>query len=182
MSLIRRPIVQYAYVVNDIDEACHRWIEMFGAGPFFKVPHYHGLNHRYRGRRAEEDVNHAQGQAGPAQIQFTQQHNDAPSIWRDMYPKGSQGLHHIMIMVDDFDTEKQRFENYGCVAAEEFDCPLSADPNPTIARCAYMDARHLIGCFVELFEENPIVRHEIVELKALHETWDGKTDPIRTLI
>lgn len=181
MALIRRPIVQYAYVVNDIEEACQRWNMMFGAGPFFTVPHFRGLNHRYRGRRAEEDVSHAQGQAGPAQLQFTQQHNDAPSIWRDMYKPGEQGLHHVMIMVDDFAAEQQRFIDYGCAIAEEFDCPLSADPTPPIARCAYMDARHLIGCFVELFEENPVVRHEIVELKRLHEAWDG-ADLIRSAI
>lgn len=173
MSLIRHPIVQYAFVVKDLEDACQIWNRMFGAGPFITNRHFHGLNHQYRGAPSSDDVSHAQGQAGPAQIQLTQQHNDAPSIWRDMYGPGEQGLHHVMIMVDDFEEEVRRFEEFGCAVAERFDCPLTAEPNPPIARCAYMDARHLIGCFVELFEENPRVRHELDELKRLHETWDG---------
>ena len=32
MSIIRHPIWQYAYFVNDIDEACHKWNRMVGAG------------------------------------------------------------------------------------------------------------------------------------------------------
>jgi hypothetical protein len=176
MSLIRHPVLQYAFVVNDLEASCRRWTEMFGAGPFLKIPHHQGLNHRYRGMPSTEDVSHALGQSGPANIQFTQQHNDAPSIWRDMYPAGKEGLHHVMIMVADFAAEKRRFEAEGCVAAEEFETEL---PDGTIAHCAYMDARDKIGCFVELYEDNPIVAHELAVLKALHETWDGETDPIR---
>ena len=35
MLLGRYPIFQYAYFVNDIDEAAHKWHRLFGAGPFF---------------------------------------------------------------------------------------------------------------------------------------------------
>ena len=34
MSIIRHPIWQYAYFVEDIDEACRKWNNMVGAGPF----------------------------------------------------------------------------------------------------------------------------------------------------
>ena len=32
-GLIRHPIRQYAWFVDDIDEACHKWNKMLGAGP-----------------------------------------------------------------------------------------------------------------------------------------------------
>ncbi|AMK19640.1 MULTISPECIES: VOC family protein [Sphingobium] len=181
MNLIRHPILQYGYVVNDIETACRHWIAMFGAGPFFHIPYYTGLNTRYRGKPAHDVVSHALGQAGPAQVQFTQQHNDAPSIWRDMYPNGGQGLHHIMIMVEDFEGEQQRFINAGCSIGEEFDTPMPEGHPFPFARTVYLDARALIGCFVEIYEENPVVRKEVEDLKALHESWDGVTDPIRTI-
>ena len=189
MSLIRHPIIQYAYVVEDIDAAIHKWNRVFGAGPFLKIEHWGPADkHLYRGQPIRDDVTHAHGQCGPAQIQFTQQHNDAPSIWRDMYPKGSEGFHHVAVLVDDFDEEKARFIQMGCSVGEEFQFNTSHAGHvhvpagtkiPEIGRCAYMDARHLIGCFVEVFEEHPIVRHEFNAVKAAHENWDGVTDLIR---
>ncbi len=34
MSLIRYPVLPYAYVVDDMDSACLGWIELIGAGMF----------------------------------------------------------------------------------------------------------------------------------------------------
>ena len=49
MSIIRHPIWQYAYFVNDIDEACRKWNKMVGAGPFHVVRHHIAESFRYRG-------------------------------------------------------------------------------------------------------------------------------------
>lgn len=171
MSLIRYPILQIAYVVNDIEQACRQWAEMFDAGPFFIVPHFKSLNGRYRGGPAEEDVSHALGYSGDINIQFTQQHNDAPSIWRDMYPKGSQGPHHIMIMPDDFQAECARFEAAGCELGARFDDPMPVSDNnmKATASVAYFDARAQIGTFVELFENCQVIRDTLAGLKQLHQ-------------
>ncbi|AMK19641.1 MULTISPECIES: VOC family protein [Sphingobium] len=170
MSLVRYPIIQYAYVVNDVEAACLRWADMFGAGPFLIVPNFRGLNGRYRGQPAGDIVTHALGQCGAVNIQFTQQHNDAPSVWRDMYPKGSQGLHHVMLMPDDIESERQRFEEAGCVIGAEFDDPLKVgeDGQPITARVYYIDARPLIGCFVELFEGSDLIRGTLETLARLN--------------
>ncbi len=47
------------------------------------------------------------------------------------------------------------------------------------ARVAYMDTRNTLGCFVELYENNAPLRETFAHWKAVHESWDGKTDPIR---
>lgn len=170
MSLIRYPIQQYAYVVDDIEAACMRWVDLVGAGPFFLMPHHKSRDTVYRGKPCDVDVSYAFGQAGPAHIQLIQVHNDEPSCYGDMYKKGEQGFHHFAILVPDIEEEKQRFEKAGCESVTEL---FSS------ARVAYMDARHLFGCFVELYQDNPQVRASFKEWKDLHDAWDGKTDPIR---
>ena len=54
--LIRYPIVQYAYVVNDLDEGIRHWVETLGAGPFFVSRNHLGKEHilrRWRPQRPQ---------------------------------------------------------------------------------------------------------------------------------
>lgn len=181
MALIRYPILQMAYVVEDVEKACQTWAELFDAGPFHILPHFKSVNGTYRGEATTEDVTHALGYCGDLNIQFTQQHNDVPSVWRDMYPKGREGLHHIMIMPDDIDAELKRFQAAGCVVGAMFDDPMPVSNNSEMitAKVIYLDAVPLIGCFVELFERNDIIVENLKNLKALHEDPEERKNPIR---
>ena len=170
MSPIRYPIFQYAYVVNDIEESCRQWTALTGAGPFFISPHHVSEQHVYRGEPSRADLSYAFGQAGPAHIQLIQQHNDAPSVYREMFPAGTQGFHHVAILPTDFDAERARYEAAGFPVATTL---ISA------ARVAYMDTRSVLGCFVELYEDNAPLRATFARWKAIHDEWDGVTDPIR---
>lgn len=190
MSLLKSPIIQYAYFVNDVDAAIKRWVNMFGAGPFLKIAHWDGArDHYYRGQPTTEDLTHAHGQCGAVQIQLTQQHNDLPSIWRDMYPAGEEGFHHVAIMVDDYDAERARLIKAGCEVGEEFYYDTGVehlgikDANvPARGRVVYLDARPLIGCFVEILERNSVIQYEFDAVRRLHEEWDGSGDPVRTSV
>lgn len=170
MSLIRYPVVQYAYVVEDIEAACLGWVDLVGAGPFFLSPHHVSPDHFYRGEPCEADLSYAFGQAGPAHIQLIQQHNDAPSVYREMVPAGQSAFHHFAILPEDFEGEKRRFEAAGYPAVTTL---------TSAARVAYMDTRPILGCFVELYEDNAPLRETFARWKAVHEDWDGTTDPIR---
>lgn len=170
MSLIRYPVLQYAYVVDDIEAACLGWVDLIGAGPFFLSPHHVSPDHFYRGEPSEADLSYAFGQAGPAHIQLIQQHNDVPSVYREMVATGTNAFHHFAILPDDFEGEKQRFEAAGYPAVTTL---------TSAARVAYMDTRPILGCFVELYENNAPLRETFAHWKEVHEAWDGKTDPIR---
>ena len=172
MSLLRYPIQQYAYVVNDIDEGVRHWYELTGAGPWQISRHHESENEFYRGQPCDADLSYAFGQAGPAHIQLIQQHNDAPSVYRDMYGPGEQGFHHYALLVPDIEAEKARFEAAGCETVMEL---ISA------ARVSYMDARHLFGCFVELYEDTGVISQTFADWAKAHEEWDGVTDPFREL-
>lgn len=171
-GLIRFPVQQYAYVVNDVEEAARNWVDTIGAGPFFVSPHHKSENVTYRGAPCDADLSYAFGQAGPAHIQLIQQHCDTPSAYREMFKPGEQGFHHFAIIVPDFDGEKARFEAKGCESVMEL---VSA------ARVAYMDTRPLLGCFVELYEDNAPIHQTFQSWKDIHESWDGTTDPLRYL-
>ena len=166
MSLIRYPIFQYAYVVDDIEAACRQWHALTGAGPFFVSAHHVSPDHYYRGQPSGADLSYAFGQAGPAHIQLIQQHNDAPSVYREMIARGQQGFH----LPTDFEAEKARFESLGFPAVTTL---------TSAARVAYMDTRPAIGCFVELYEDNQPLRETFARWKAIHDAWDGITDPVR---
>ena len=170
MSPLRYPIFQYAYVVDDIETACRQWHALTGAGPFFVSPHHVSEQHFYRGEPSRADLSYAFGQAGPAHIQLIQQHNDAPSVYREMISAGSLGFHHVAILPSDFDAECARYEAAGCPAVTTL---ISA------ARVAYMDTRKVLGCFVELYEDNAPLRETFARWKAIHDEWDGVTDPVR---
>jgi hypothetical protein len=172
MALIRYPVVQYAYVVDDIEAACRDWVELIGAGPFFVSKHHVSPDHFYRGEPNQADLSYAFGQAGPAHIQLIAQHNDAPSVYREEVAAGGRGFHHIAILPADFDGEKARFEALGYAAVSTL---------TSAARVAYMDTRPALGCFVELYEDNPGLRATFEEWKAIHDAWDGRTEPIRLL-
>ncbi len=136
---------QEAYLVDDLERVANGWSSAFGAGPFVVAPHHRCDRFDYRGSATEADVSYAFGYLDDVMVQFIVQHDDAPSIYRDMYPDGPPdgvGFHHIGILVDDFDHEFDRLETAGFVCATR----LFADG----VDAAYFDTRSLTGGFTEI--------------------------------
>lgn len=170
--LLRYPIVQYAYVVDDLDEGVRHWVEVMGAGPFFVSRNHRGRDHTYRGVLDEAVFSYAFGQAGPAQVQLIQCMDDSPSIYRDMFAPGEGGFHHVACLVPAADMEREvaRFVDQG------FDI---ASTLHSYVPVAYLDCRSVLGFFVELHGLNEDVEDLFREIREAHESWDGVTDPIR---
>ena len=170
MMLSRYPLFQYAYFVNDVEEAVHKWNRLFHAGPFVIVPHHKTDRFDYRGTDQEADVSYAFGYLGDDMIQFIQQHDETPSIYRDMYKPGEYGFHHIGLLVSNVSDEIKRFNEAGYETA----CTLWGGDY-----VAYMDCRQDMGCYVELHGDAPLIRDLFDGWKRTHEEWDGVTDLIR---
>ena len=170
--LLQHPVVQYAYVVPDLDEGIRHWVEVMGAGPFFVLRDYLGNELTYRGRPSETRVHYAFGQAGPAQIQLIAQDDPGPSIYRDMYAPGEGGLHHVCALVppDDLASQIERFTSAGYELAGSL---LTSQP------AVYLDCRADLGFFVELYGRSERVAAFFDTVRRAHEEWDGLTDPIR---
>ena len=99
--LDRYPLFQQAYLVNDLEsfdpavEPRVRRRTVRRHAPPQDRP-LHVSRHRQ-----EADVTYAFGYLGDDMIQFIQQHDDTPSIYRDMYRTGEEGYHHVGVLVND---------------------------------------------------------------------------------
>ena len=97
--MVRHPVFQYAYFVEDLSVSATHWARTLDAGPFFVAAHHRGDTFSYRGTPVEADVSYAFGYAGESQIQLIEQHDDLPSIYRDMYAPGQFGFHHVAVQI-----------------------------------------------------------------------------------
>lgn len=166
-----RPIFQYAWVVNDLDAACRRWASAFGAGPFFTARHHKAEGYyRYRGDPTECDLSYAFGYCGPVMIQFIQLHDDVPSIFHEMFPRGQEGFHHVGILGMDFEKDRQHLLDQGLEIANEM---------WSGADVCYFDARPQFGMFVEIHGAPPHIIEYFKVWQDAHDSWDGATDVIR---
>jgi hypothetical protein len=163
-------IFQYAYVVADVEAAAHEWAATVGAGPFFVTPHHRADWFSYRGLPVEADVTYAFGYSGDVQIQLVEQHDDTPSIYREMFPTGF-GHHHVARLVERYAAERDRLVERGF----ELACELGAND---ITAC-YFDTRESIGVYTELHSSTARIRATFARWQAEHETWDGNGSPIR---
>jgi catechol 2,3-dioxygenase-like lactoylglutathione lyase family enzyme len=162
-TLTRYPLFQQAYLVNDIEASIAKWNTLFNAGPFVVTHHHKTDRFTYRGTTQEADVSYAFGYLGEQMIQFIQQHDDTPSIYRDMYAAGQEGYHHIAVLVTDFEAEYQRLEAQGYECA----CRLYADG----VDAAYFDTRDVTGGFTEIHGDPPRILAAFAQWRRAHEIY-----------
>jgi hypothetical protein len=161
MALDRYDIFQQAYFVDDLRASIEEWSRVFGAGPFVLSEHHRTDSFDYRGTDHQADVSYAFGYLGDTMIQFIQQHDDTPSIYRDMYEPGQFGYHHCGVLVEDFDAEFARFEALGFVCATR----LHADN----VDAAYFDTRAVAGGFTEIHGTPPHILEAFATWRRAHE-------------
>jgi len=163
MLLGKYPIFQYAFLVNSLDDGIEKWAKLMGAGPFFTARHHKTDRFVYRGTDQEADVSYAFAYCGETQIQLIEQHDDTPSIYRDMYKRGEEGFHHIGTLVSDFEGERQRLLDMGF----EIGTQLYADGVDAM----YFDTRAWNGGFTEIHGDPPHILGTFGQWKRAHEVW-----------
>lgn len=174
-QLARQPIVQVCWVVPDLRRAALQWAEALGAGPFFEASHIQLDDLTYRGAPARLDQSSALGQWGTLQVELFQQHCDNPSGAREMFAPGQSGIHHLTWFAPDIEAEIARLNQLGM--ATVMTCRLRAAGG---MRLAWLDARHLLGTMVEVYEESDLQRRFYRRVARAAEGWDGR-DPLRPL-
>lgn len=163
---------QFCILVEDLETAMNHWIKTTKVGPFFVIPHCSVQGYRYRGTPGTLDFSGALAQAGPMQIELIQQHCDSPSAYRDTFPKGQEGFHHLCTFIDDYDAEVARYAALGAPVAHE---GVFGD-----MRFAYVDTRPTLGFMTEIIEDRPSIRDAFKRVSDAAINWDG-SDPIRML-
>lgn len=168
--VMNHKIIQMAYVVNDIEAAAKRWIDIFGVGPFFILDRPQVGNPLYRGKSQEVEFSAALAQAGDLHIELIQQHCDSPSCYRDTIAKGQEGFHHMAVIVEDYAREIARYEKAGYPVAS------SGEFGPL--KFCYVDTTPVLGGMVEVLEDLPFIHNYFARVREAAEGWDG-SDPIR---
>jgi len=163
----RQNVVQQAYHVADIDAAIARWHELLGIGPFLVRRHIQLEQVRYRGAASTLDISAAHAQAGDVQIELVQQHCDSPSAFRDMFSPEDEGLHHVALFPDDYETMVAHYNHLGHSTATEL---ITGEGRGA----AFIDTRAVLGHMVEIYRPNDsLVRfYEQIEEASLN--WDRR--------
>ena len=164
-------IVQIAYVVNDVTEGARRWAEQFGAGPFFVRHHIPMHDSTHRGRPAPFDHSNACGQWGSIMVELIQDHGTGPSVVRDMYAPGEEGLHHVACFVDDLDAAVAGYVALGYEVA-------GTGNAYGLTEVCYIDTIAERGHLTELYVPTGRLREFYAMVAAAADGWDG-TDPVR---
>lgn len=172
-----RTLFQTAYYVNDVEAAVHRWNRLYGAGPFVILPHYRMEAITYRGHvlatDAFPDFSYALGYLGDMMIQFTTQHDDTPSVYRDMYARGQEGFHHVAHLTGSFDAEVRRLVDLG------FDVGMQFEVDG--AQGAYVDTRSATGGFTEIHSNPKELTDAFAAWRRAHELLKPGDSPILTV-
>lgn len=171
MALGKTPVRQIAYFVPDIIAAARAHMAMFGSGPYYVAEHIPLTSSFHRGKPVPLDHSSAYGQWGEVMVEFVQQNNEGPSVFRDLYAQGGQGMHHVALIVDDL---RQAMADYQAAGHE---AALYAEVAPGVG-FAMMDCVDTLGHFVELYEPTPQLLAVYDLVRASAADFDG-TDPIR---
>jgi Glyoxalase/Bleomycin resistance protein/Dioxygenase superfamily len=164
-------VVQFAYTVPDIEEAMREQTARLGVGPWFVYGPFRPLAGSYRGQQCSARLTLALGFCGHTMMELIQQHDDAPSVFRERIEAAGYGFHHWGIAVPDIDAAVADYTGQGLEVA-------FSDRVPSGARIAYIDTLASLPGMVELIEFTPAQHRRYTAMYAAAVGWDG-SDPVR---
>lgn len=177
MSRIYGASRQLGIVVRDIDEGMKEASALLGVGPFHIFREVRPDWFKYRGADSQPPLmSLAFAFSGPLQLEIIQQHDDAPSAYKDFLDRGQSGAQHLSSWADSH-------ENYDAMRAQaiEMGSPIVHEGQLGPGRFTYFDT---VGPTLGLcFEISEYLLPEYAEADALlvstSANWDG-SDPVRS--
>jgi hypothetical protein len=160
----RPTIIQYAWVVPQLEAAARRWHDATGIGPFLINRDLRLDNPRYRGAPTAMRFSTAVAQHGDVQIELVEQIDDSPSAYRDTVAPGTTAFHHVAFISGDFDADLAHYTQRGHAVA--------ADGNFGPMRYAYVDTSADLGHMVEIIEDKPAIRAFFAAVQKAADRWD----------
>lgn len=164
---LRQPVIQNAYVVNDLDEAMQRWHALWGLGPFLVRRHMAMAQVLYRGAPSRLDMSAAFVQAGPLQLELVQQHCQTPSAFRDMFAPGAEGFHHVAVQAPDPQQALAHYRARGCA-------PVTELRTASGRGAVLVDTRPLLGHMTEVYLSPDLTLDFYRQVAEAAAQWDGR--------
>jgi hypothetical protein len=158
--------MQVAYVVEDIDAAVEHWAKTLQVGPFFVRRHVAYKEVTYRGAPSAADVSLAFAYSGDLNIELVQQHNEAPSVFRDFIGRHGYGVQHVGVISDDIEADARFLADKGVETLQRL-------VNANGVETRFFDTELFPGAMLELIQRSPTLEAGFAHMKAAAETWDG---------
>lgn len=158
-------IVQYAWVVPDLEAAARSWHALHGIGPFLVNRRLELTDPHHRGRPAHTAFSTAVAQSGDVQIELIEQHDGSASAYRDTVAPGATAFHHVAIIAPDFDAALAPYTDAGHA--------IAAHGSFGDMRYVYVDTHAVFGHMVEIVEDKPGIRTFFAGVRKAAERWDG---------
>lgn len=138
-------LTQVGVVVKDVEQVARRLVEL-GIGPFQTMKLPPDRQELFRGKPALADAKIMGASIGGMQLELIQPL--APeSPHREYLESKGEGIQHIMVVVDDIETELKRLTEKGCTILMDIRMPGGRHG-------AYVDL-NAGGIIVEMFQKNP---------------------------
>jgi catechol 2,3-dioxygenase-like lactoylglutathione lyase family enzyme len=170
MAMKLGTVVQVAYLVDDVRVAAADWAARLGAGPFVVREHPPMQSVDASGAAGCFVHSSAYGQWGAVQIELVQVHAATPAPLESALGTAG-GVHHVAMLVPDFDAAQQRLTRLGWPAV------MTATTSSGM-RFAFHDARPNLGHLIEIYEPTKALVRLYADVAAAAEGWDGER-PVR---
>jgi hypothetical protein len=174
-SFLPGPARQIGYVVRDIDEAIASWLSI-GVGPWFTMRDLN-IPALFRGEQVSTRLSLAFSNVGDLQIELINQLDDSPSVHKEFLDSGStdpSGYNQFAWWVDNYD------EVLAAARAAGWDISWEGAPG-TGARYFYAQVPGTPMRTIEVMENAEQVLGMANMVRAAVESWDGVTEPVRSL-
>jgi hypothetical protein len=164
-------IVQYAYVVEDVERSIAQFTEQLHLGPWFVRGPFVPPAGRYRGEPTSLQVTLARAFAGHAMVELVHQHDDSRSVFHEQDGPRRYGFHHWAIFSHDFEADLGRYAELGYPEA-------FSDRLPSGSRIVYVDSTRDLPGMIEVIEYTEAQEQVYDRIYRGSIDWDG-SDPIR---
>ncbi len=164
-------IVQFAYIVPDLQKAMAAYTTNLKVGPWFHAESYTLTDAVYRGVPSTMRMSLAIAFAGHMSIELIQQNDGTPSVYQEVLEKSGYGFHHWGLATHDFDKDLAAYRALG------YEVALSGRSARGI-RLAYLDTMGTLPGMIELIEFSEAQERFYTSAYKASLNWDG-SDPVR---
>ncbi|MEM7359316.1 MAG: VOC family protein [Pseudomonadota bacterium] len=157
-------LMQFSFVVEDLESAIQHWAQNFHVGPFFVSEHIPYKSCLYLGQPIDLDMSVAIAYNGSIQIELVKQHNDSPSIFREFMLNRGDGLQHVAMISEDLSADLARYAANGVTPVQEGEAE-----NGT--RFAYLNTDRIPGTMLELVSPTEEVLRAFNFMRNAADSW-----------
>lgn len=193
-----QPFDQFGIVVPDLEKTLTELLKL-GVGPWFTVRDAKLKGYEYQGVASEPILDVAFAQKGSVQLELIHQTNDAASAYKDFVAAGGDGFHHFGWFRDDFAESQQEAEALDSEILQKgswngvnfvYYQTTEAVPTPpeldelseAIITAVTAAAPADVVKIGEMIELNDMSRAVFGYVREAEAKWDGKSDPVRSLM